>query len=125
MVELNPIGSQILGNLLVSFSQSRVVRGETNEELVRGVGQQVFDLLGLVDQDGASLVNVLDEGDEAAPVSGTCVLHHKLLVPVQPGDNTNLYWNGQYVKTISTQKYYSNYSKLYQNGFFQYLHIFI
>ena len=91
MVEMNSMRSQLLSYLLVSCLQSRVVRSEADEELVCGVGQEVLDLLGLVDQHGAGLVDVLDEGDETVPVPGTGVLHHKLLVPVQPRDNT-IYW---------------------------------
>ena len=90
MVEMNTMRSHLLGNLLVSSLQSRVVRSEADEELVCGVGQEVLDLLGLVDQHGAGLVDVLDEGDEAVPVPGAGVLHYKLLVPVQPKHGKHL-----------------------------------
>ena len=90
MVEMNSIRSQLLSYLFVGCLQSRVVRSEADEELVCGVGQEVLDLLGLVDQHGAGLVDVLDEGDEAVPVPGAGVLHHELLVPVQPKHGKHL-----------------------------------
>ena len=91
MVEMNSMRSQLLSYLPISCLQSWVVRSEADEELVCGVGQEVLDLLGLVDQHGAGLVDVLDEGDETVPVPGTQVLHHKLLVPVQPKHGGHLY----------------------------------
>ena len=84
VIEMDPVRSHVLGYLLVRSLQSLIVEGKADEELVCGVGQEVLDLLGLVDQHGAGLVDVLDEGDETVPVPGPGVLHHKLLVPVQP-----------------------------------------
>ena len=78
-------------NLLIRCLQSRVLRSEANEELVCWVAQQVLDLLGLVDENGTGLVDVLYEGDETVPVPGTGVLHHKLLVPVQPEQDRRLH----------------------------------
>ena len=91
MVEMDSMRSQVLRYLLVSRLQSRVLRSEADEELVSGVAQEVLDLLGLVDEHGAGLVDVLDEGDETVPVPGTQVLHHKHLVPVQPKHGGHLY----------------------------------